>query len=58
VTVTGFHDDAAFGRCDGSIVLKIKGSFFSSLAGPLALLLTLLSALGLFVSARPRVGAQ
>jgi hypothetical protein len=57
VTVSGFHNDATFGNCSGSVVLKVKGGFFASPTGPVAFVITALSAAGVVIAARPKVAA-
>jgi hypothetical protein len=52
--VTGFHEDGNLPRCSGSVTLRIKGGFFSSPAGPVALVITVISGVGLFIAARPK----
>jgi hypothetical protein len=54
VEVSGFHQDAGLPRCEGSVTLKVKGGFFSSPAGPVAFVITALSAAGVVIAARPR----
>jgi hypothetical protein len=54
VEVSGFHKDAGLPTCRGSVTLKVKGGFFSSPAGPAAFVLTVVSASGVVVAARPR----
>jgi hypothetical protein len=52
--VSGFHQDAGLPRCEGSVTLTVKGGFFSSPAGPVAFVITALSAAGVVIAARPR----
>jgi hypothetical protein len=54
VEVSGFHHDAGLPRCEGSVTLKVKGGAFSSPAGPVAFVITALSAAGVVIAARPR----
>lgn len=56
VEVSGFHQDAGLPRCEGSVTLRVKGGFFSSPAGPVAFVITALSAAGVVIAARPKVG--
>jgi len=54
VEVSGFHQDGSLPKCSGSVTLRVKGGFFSSPAGPVALFFTLVSAAGIFMAARPK----
>ena len=54
VEVSGFHQDKGLPKCSGHVTLHIKGGFFSSPAGPIALVITALSAAGLVIAARPK----
>lgn len=54
VEVTGFHKDGNLPKCEGSVTLKVKGGFFSSPAGPVAFVITALSATGVVIAARPK----
>jgi len=57
IHVSGFHQDAGLDRCSGSVTLRVKGGFFSSPAGPAALVLAAFSASGVVAAARPKAGA-
>ncbi|HUF84664.1 MAG TPA: hypothetical protein VMQ81_08765 [Acidimicrobiia bacterium] len=54
VEVSGFHQDGSLPKCEGSVTLRVKGGFFSGPAGPVAFVITLLSAAGVVISARPK----
>ena len=56
VEVSGFHQDAGLPKCAGSVTLHIKGGFFSSPAGPVAVVITVISAAGVVMAARPKGG--
>lgn len=56
VEVSGFHQDAGLPKCEGKVTLKVKGGFFSSPAGPVAFVITALSAAGVVMSAVPKGG--
>jgi hypothetical protein len=54
--VSGFHQDRDLPKCEGSVTLRVKGGFFSSPAGPVSVVITALSAAGVVMAARPKVG--
>ena len=54
VKVSGFHQDGDLPKCSGSVTLRIKGGFFSSPAGPVSLVITVISGVGLWIAARPK----
>jgi hypothetical protein len=56
VEVSGFHQDGSLPKCEGSVTLRVKGGFFSGPAGPVAFVITALSAAGVVIAARPKVG--